>query len=38
MSVNKIGDAPVFVKIEEYKDILKTLEHIKDRVEEAKKV
>lgn len=38
MSANKIGDAPVFVKIEDYKDILDTLEHIKDRVEEAKKV
>ena len=38
MSENKIGDAPVFVKIEDYKDILNTLEHIKDSVEEAKKV
>lgn len=38
MSGNEIGDAPVFVKIEDYKDILNTLEHIKDSVKEAKKV
>ena len=38
MSANKIGDAPVFVKIEDYKDILNTLEYIKGRIEEAKKV
>ena len=30
-------EAPVFVKIEEYKDILDVLELIKDRLEEAKR-
>ena len=38
MSAYKIGDATVFVKIEDFKEILDTLEHIKDRIEEAKKV
>jgi len=33
----KTGEAPVFVKIEEYKDILDVLELIKDRLDEAKR-
>ena len=33
----KTGEAPVFVKIEEYKDILDILELIKDRLNEAKR-
>ena len=33
----KTGEAPVFVKIEDYKDILDVLELIKDRLNEAKR-
>lgn len=33
----KTGEAPVFVKIEDYKDILDVLELIKDRLAEAKR-
>ncbi|MBI2134940.1 hypothetical protein HYU09_03040 [Candidatus Woesearchaeota archaeon] len=33
----KSGEAPVFVKIEDYKDILDVLELIKDRLGEAKR-
>ena len=33
----KTGEAPVFVKIEDYKDILDVLELIKDRLGEAKR-
>ena len=33
----KTGEAPVFVKIEEYKDILDILELIKDRLNGAKR-
>ncbi len=33
----KTGEAPVFVKIEDYKDILDILELIKDRLGEAKR-
>ena len=32
-----MGEAPVFVKIEDYKDILDILELLKDRLEEAKR-
>ena len=31
------GEAPVFVKIDDYKDILDVLDLIKDRLEEAKR-
>ena len=31
------GEAPVFVKIETYKDVIDVLELIKDRIEEAKR-
>lgn len=31
------GEAPVFVKIEDYKDILDILELIRDRLDEAKR-
>ena len=34
---NYKGEAPVFVKIDEYKDILDILELIKDRMNEAKR-
>lgn len=37
METNKIGKAPVFVKIDEYKDILDILELIKDKLGEAKR-
>lgn len=37
MKSYKTGEAPVFVKIEDYKDILDILELIKDRLSEAKK-
>ena len=33
----KTGEAPVFVKIEDYKDILDILELIKDRLGQAKR-
>ena len=33
----KTGEAPVFIKIEDYKDILSILELIKDRLSEAKR-
>lgn len=33
----KSGEAPVFVKIEEYKNVIDVLELIKDRLEEAKR-
>ena len=33
----KTGEAPVFVKIDDYKDILDVLDLIKDRLEEAKR-
>jgi len=33
----KTGEAPVFVKIEDYKDILDVLGLIKDRLNEAKR-
>ncbi len=32
-----MGEAPVFVKIEDYKDIIDVLELIKDRLAEAKR-
>jgi len=32
-----MGEAPVFVKIEDYKDVLDILELLKDRLEEAKR-
>lgn len=32
-----MGEAPVFVKIEDYKDILDVLDLIKDRLAEAKR-
>lgn len=37
MGSYKTGEAPVFVKIEDYKDILDILELIKDRLGEAKR-
>ena len=37
MTSYKTGEAPVFVKIEDYKDILDILELIKDRLNEAKR-
>ena len=37
MKSYKTGEAPVFVKIEDYKDILDVLELIKDRLSEAKR-
>lgn len=33
----KEGEAPVFVKVEDYKDVLDILELIKDKLEQAKK-
>ena len=33
-----MGEAPVFVKIEDYRDILEILDLIKGRLEEAKRV
>jgi len=33
----KTGEAPVFVRIDDYKDILDILELIKDRLNEAKR-
>ena len=38
MREHKMGDAPVFVKIEDYKEVLDILDHIKDRLEEAKRI
>ena len=35
--MNRSGEAPVFVKIEDYKDILDVLDLIKDRLAEAKR-
>ncbi|MBI2208324.1 hypothetical protein HYU50_02410 [Candidatus Woesearchaeota archaeon] len=37
MKSYKTGEAPVFIKIEDYKDILDILELIKDRLSEAKR-
>tara|TARA_Y100000310_G_C20674065_1_gene811886 strand:+ start:730 stop:975 length:246 start_codon:yes stop_codon:yes gene_type:complete len=37
MTRYKTGEAPVFVKIEDYKDILDILSLVKDRLEEAKR-
>jgi len=37
MKSYKAGEAPVFVKIEDYKDILDILELLKDRLAEAKR-
>ena len=37
MGIGRTGEAPVFAKINEYKDILGVLELIKDRLEEAKR-
>jgi len=34
---NKTGEAPVFVKIEEYNDVLDMLEFIKNKLNEAKR-
>jgi len=34
----KMGEAPVFVKIEEYKDIVDVLDMIRDKLNEAKKI
>jgi len=33
----RTGEAPVFVKIDDYKDILDVLDLIKDRLDEAKR-
>ena len=33
----RTGEAPVFVKMDDYKDILDVLDHIKDRLGEAKR-
>lgn len=35
--MDRSGEAPVFVKIEDYKDILDVLDLIKDRLAEAKR-
>lgn len=37
MTRYKTGEAPVFVKIEDYKDIMDILSLVKDRLEEAKR-
>ncbi|MBL7055840.1 hypothetical protein ISS07_02925 [Candidatus Woesearchaeota archaeon] len=34
---SRTGEAPVFVKIDEYKDVLDMLELIKDKLNEAKR-
>ena len=35
--MNMAGEAPVFVKIDDYKDVLDVLDLIKDRLSEAKR-
>ena len=36
MADTDMHGAPIFVKVDEYKDVLETMQHIKAKVEEAK--